>query len=85
MAAFDEIVFAMAIAKCVLIVSCAFGTIVYLAWAGGKRMFSDEDGSTLVRPDSSPIITCGVPTAHSRISGTSATRKGVGAFRFDQK
>ena len=45
MASSDEIVFAMAIAKCVLIVSCGFGTIVYLAWAGGKRVFSDEDGS----------------------------------------
>jgi hypothetical protein len=45
MAASDEIVFAMVIAKCVLIVSCAFGTIVYFAWAGGKKMFSDEDGS----------------------------------------
>jgi hypothetical protein len=84
MAASDEIVFAMAIAKCVLIVSCAFGTIVYLAWVGGKRMFSDEDGSAVVRPDLSPIITCGAPTARSRISGTPTTRKGAGAFRLDQ-
>jgi hypothetical protein len=45
MAASDEIVFAMAIAKCVLIASCGFGTVLYLAWAGGKRMFSDEDRS----------------------------------------
>jgi hypothetical protein len=48
MADSDEIAFAMAIAKCVLIVSCAFGTIVYLAWAGGKKMFSDEDGSAFL-------------------------------------
>ncbi len=84
MAASDEIVFAIAIAKCVLIVSCAFGTIVYLAWAGGKRMFSDEDSSAVVRPDSSPSYHLRVPTARSRISGTPTTRKGVGAFRFDQ-
>jgi hypothetical protein len=45
MVASDDLVFAMAIAKCILIVSCAFGTIVCLAWAGGKRMFSDQDSS----------------------------------------
>jgi hypothetical protein len=45
MAASDDIVFAIAILKCVLIVSCGFGAIVYLAWAGGKRMLSGEDGS----------------------------------------
>lgn len=42
----DEIVFAIAIAKCVLIASCGFGAILYLAWAGAKRMFSDDDRST---------------------------------------
>ena len=44
MADSDEIIFAITIVKCVLIVSCGSGTIVYLAWAGGKRMFSDKDG-----------------------------------------
>jgi len=45
MADSDEIIFAIAIAKCVLIVCCGSGIVVYLAWAGGKRMFSDKDGS----------------------------------------
>jgi len=45
MADSDEIIFAIAIANCVLIISCGFGTIVYLAWAGGKRLFSDKDHS----------------------------------------
>ena len=44
LAASDEIIFAIAMVKCVLIVSCGIGAIAYLAWAGGKRIFSDKDG-----------------------------------------